>query len=107
LQSYPELLTARSFSLFYAIPNHRDLDSFDNTDTPWQLQQTGCILILLECSAVAIQMCNTGTASTTDAVGLAGELNKRTRKQFAQTIHYKSAFQKLPTQFYWRMNFTT
>jgi hypothetical protein len=105
LQSYAELLTARSFShRRFPILNRRDLDSFDNTDTPWQLQQTGCILILLIRSAVAIQMCDTGTVSTTDAVGLAGELNKRTRKQFAQTIHYKSAFQKLPTQ---RMNFPT
>jgi hypothetical protein len=50
-------------------------------------------------------MCDTGTASTPDAVGLAGELNKRTQKQFAQTIYYRSAFQKLHTQFYWRMNF--
>jgi hypothetical protein len=58
-----------------------------------------------ERSAVAIQMCHTGTASTPDAVGLAGELNKRTQKQFAQTIYYRSAFQKLHTQFYWRMNF--
>jgi hypothetical protein len=55
-----------------------------------------------ERSAVAIQM---GMASSSDAVGLAGELNKRTRKQFAQTIYYRSAFQKLHTQFYWRMNF--
>ena len=54
---------------------------------------------MLEHSSAAIQMCDTYTASTPDAVGIAVELNKRTQTQFAQAIHYKNRIQKLPTKF--------